>query len=139
MDPPRQKANPWYAIQTTYPSSNSGCNRGHTFSDAELFQLSEHEILGAYKSEKGALRRVWIARASHENFNGEFPFEGDEDMYDEEGYNTDYPPWDSKDLLNGDNDHEVLLDIMRKSEWLAKLKEDAKGAMAEAHAQEESD
>jgi hypothetical protein len=126
---------PWLAVQSVYPAS-SGCNRGRTFSAPELVLRTEHTILGEFASEARAVRCLRSARQAHENFE-----DWADEMYGhgEDEESDQPPPWDSAEGRNYDNDDEVLLDVMRKSEFEAARAEDEQlleraraGAIADA-------
>jgi hypothetical protein len=97
----------YLVVVTTYPTTY-GCNRGMRWTRADMIHRSEVDTTGPYDTYDDALESASEARADSVWFEG----------YEDEGHwEDDNLPWDSADAGNYDNDEEVMIEIMKKSDF----------------------
>ena len=100
-------ASNYLVVKTTYPTTY-GCNRGLSWSRADLISRSNTEVVGTYPSFAQAVEAARQARDSSEWFT---------DYEIEHETEDDLPPFDSAIMENYDNDDEVLIRVLREPEF----------------------
>ena len=115
---PKTAAEPeWLVITTEYPTEY-GCYRGRRWSRAELIVRRSTEIAeGPFKTRTAAVR---AAKRLRDRECPHFEDWESQTTFDEE------PPWDSSALGNWDNDEEVTIEVLTRTEHEAKTAADKK-------------
>ena len=115
-----------YVVVTTDYPTTYGCNRGVSWSRADLIVRSNRERSDeTYSSREDAVKAARKKRNRSEWFMDECEPDDDDDDDDDDrsrGYNfqftnSDQPPYDSADLQNWDNDSEIRIEVMTVEEY----------------------
>ena len=118
-------ADTYVVVTTTYPTTY-GCNRGKSWTQAELIARSDISATGSYKTRDEAIQAA--RRIRNRSCYFEDACEPDPDEYDSEDLeemedndyrftNSDEPPYDSADLENWDNDEEEMIEVMTREDF----------------------
>eukprot|EP00986_Skeletonema_menzelii_P005035 scaffold1778_cov135-Skeletonema_menzelii.AAC.4 len=101
-------------VKTTYPTTY-GCYRGQSWSKSEMICRSDVDISSEkYDSYEEAVDAAREMRDNSEWFTDYEPEDDEEDL----------PPYDSAVMENWDNDEEVLIRVMKESEYYEERAED---------------
>jgi hypothetical protein len=117
----RERGKEYVVVVTTYPTTY-GCNSGERWTDAEFIRGSDIDVYGSDgkcedPDEPGFNEYKDAVVFAREMLDEECAFGDHSSIYNEDAE----PPFDSADFENYDNDSEVLIAIMTKTDFAVML------------------